>query len=229
MFTQDGKIVYEIRPCWSCDGTRICNEWVICQRCNGTGKADPRKPRGRNCPVCGKDAHNSLIRGKVLSLGTAKCGQCTDGTQPETPNDFLPDAIWLAIPVKVYRSNRHQTIGENLLGAGICSVTDYGRSKNWTDEQFIQAVQGKHMRPSAGQVTLSDRVTLVNHIGVFTNDNGYSVIPVPIAGPAMAQAIEQDLKHALNRAEGMAYGTRVTAMGGNGTVAADLARKKQLE
>ena len=181
MFTKDGKIVYEIRPCWLCHGTQVCNEWVTCKRCNGTGKADPSKPRGRNCPVCGKDAHNSLIRGKVLSIGTAKCTQCTDGTQPENPNDFIPDAIWRAIPVKVYRSSRHQTIGESLLGVGICSTTDYGRSREWTDEQFIAAVHDKHMKPSASQVTLPDRVTLVDHIGVFTNNNGYSIIPVPHA------------------------------------------------
>ena len=178
MFTKDGKIIYEIRPCWSCNGTRVVNEWVTCKRCNGTGKAAPSKPRGRNCPVCGK---GSFIRGRVLSIGTAKCTQCTDGTQTEDDNDFIPDAIWRAIPVKVYRSGRHQTIGESLLGIGIGSTTDYGRSKDWTDEQFITAVHDKLMKPSAGQITLPDRVTLVDHIGVFTNNNGYSIIPVPHA------------------------------------------------
>ena len=225
MFTKDGKIVYEIRPCWSCNGTRVVNEWITCKRCNGTGKADPNKPRGRNCPVCGKDAHNSLIRGKVLSIGTAKCTQCTDGTQPEDVNDFIPDTIWRAIPVKVYRSSRHQTIGESLLGIGICSTTDYGRSKDWTDEQFIAAVHDKHMKPSASQVTLPDRVTLVDHIGVFTNNNGYSIIPVPYADEILAEAIKQSLKHGLNRAEGMAYGNRIASMGGDGVTAAVLARR----
>lgn len=225
MFTKDGKIVYEIRPCCYCHGTRVVNEWVICKRCNGTGKADPSKPRGRNCPVCGKGAHDSFIRGRVLSIGTAKCTQCTDGTQPEDANDFIPDSIWHAIPVKVYRSGRHQTIGENLLGMGICSTTDYGRSKDWTDEQFIAAVHDKHMKPSAIQVTLPDRVTLVDHIGVFTNNSGYSIIPVPYATPVLPQVIEQDLKLGLTHAEGMAYGMRIAALGGDGTTAATLARK----
>ena len=58
----------------------------------------------------------------------------------------------------------------------------------------IAAVHDKHMKPSAGQVTLPDRVTLVDHIGVFTNNNGYSIIPVPYTDPILAKAIEQSLK-----------------------------------
>ena len=39
MFTKDGKIVYETRPCWLCNGTRVVDHIGVFTNNNHNGKA----------------------------------------------------------------------------------------------------------------------------------------------------------------------------------------------
>lgn len=209
------KLVMDVRSCWSCDGTRKVNEWVKCEACKGTGKVSIRK----RCMVCdpkGDHLHNSLIKGKKLSIGTAVCQSCTDGTQMENITDSADD-IWKTLNFKVYRSNRHQTIGESLLGLGCAwSTTDYGRHKSETDEALIENTRN-HSYIQACKFAQNDG-TICDHVGIFCNDNGYSVKAVFV--PTDATKIENLFRNGLSVDVGMQVGMNLANQGLNGTMIA---------
>ena len=90
--------------------------------------------------------------------------------------DAMPDEMFKALSFKVYRSGRVQTTVESLLGVGVYSCTDYGRHKHQTDEELIAKVR-EHSYVQACKV-VDKNLKVCDHVGIFTNDNGYSVIPV---------------------------------------------------
>lgn len=172
----DGKLVLETRTCWNCNGTQLINEWIKCPQCNGTGKQSNR----RNCLLC----RNQRVLGKtpsvVLSKGTGHCTSCTDGIMPEAIGDYAPQEMWQSLNFVVYRSDRQQQLVEKLFGFGCWSVTDYGDHKHLTDESLIAAVRyastGRHSIQACKFV--KEDFTVCNHIGIFCNNQGYSVVAV---------------------------------------------------
>ena len=79
--------------------------------------------------------------------------------------------------VQGVRSERPQTINERLLGSGmVYSCTDYGDHKQMTDDELIAKVK---QTTSVQATKISDKDdNVAEHIGIFTNQYGYSVIPV---------------------------------------------------
>lgn len=225
MQIENNHLVLETRPCSTCNGSLRINEWITCSACNGSGKKDPTKPKGRNCPVCGDNASNSLIRGKVLSIGTGIC-PCTrtetPGIEAETIYDSAPDSMFQALEFRVYPSNRHQTFAENLLGVGVYSCSDYGRYRNQTVDELIADVR-KHTYVQACKFVHRDDMTVCDHIGIFCNDSGYTVQAV-WGDPA---EIENNLKRGLSYSAGMAVGAKLAGLGLNGTMLAAGFRREE--
>lgn len=206
----DGKVVLGLRECSSCSGSLRVNDWVTCTACKGTGKLDPSKPKGRNCPVCKESS--SYARGKVLALNCKDC-HCTTtetpGMQAENICDTVPKEWIDALEIKVYRSNRPQGISENLFGSGLYSCVDYGRWQKRTDEDLIVDVRGSATYVQAIKIVNRETLQLCSSLGVFCNDGGYSVMPVF----EDAQAVEAKLKRQLTYEEGMYVGTKLAAEG----------------
>lgn len=205
----DGKVVLGLRECWNCYGTLRVNDWVTCTACKGTGKLDPRKPKGRNCKVCGS---SSYAKGKVLALNCKDCyctTTATPGKQAENICDTVPKEWIDALEIKVYRSTRPQGISENLFGSGLFGCVDYGRWQNRTDEELIADVRWSAIHVQAVKITRESDMQLCSSIGVFCNDGGYSVMPVF----EDAQAVEEQLKRQLTYDEGMYVGTKLVAEG----------------
>lgn len=213
MRLENNKLVLERRECWHCHGSRRVSGWVNCEVCKGTGKQRSNK----RCSACANTFHNQDLRGKVCKSDMLDCTICTDdGTVSETRTDCVPEEIYQGLTFKVYRSSRHQTYGENLLAprGSIYSLTDYGEYKNKTDEQIIAAVRS-HGHVHACQI-FDETNTLCDHVGIFCNSGGYSVIPV-FSNP---DAIEADLKAQLTPQQGMAIGMELYHRGLNGTLLA---------
>ncbi len=206
----NGQIILEVVPCFYCHGTRKVNEWVKCSICNGTGK---KANSNRRCPTCGDNFHNSLIRGKVLSIGTGICESCVDGTEVETLYDHATSEIWKSLNFKVYRSDRHQTINEYLLGNGcVYSCTDYGAYQKLTDGELIEKVKESSSHQA---ISFSTKEGLVcDHIGIFCNNQGYSVKAVFTVSP---KEIEKEFKKGLCVETGMMVGGELAKQGLNGT------------
>lgn len=207
MRLEHGKIILERRECWQCRGTRKVNEWIPCTACKGTGKKGARL-----CLTCKPQA--SFKRGFVLSIDTGVCQGCTDGTQAENFGESIPLSVWESLPIKVYRSDRQQTYGEYLLAVGcLWSSTDYGEHKKLTDEQLIAKVRSNGFGiPQASKVCTPEGV-LCDHIGIFTNHNGYTpkaVFDTPVA------------PNGLSVERGIAVGERLASEGLNGTLLAAL-------
>jgi RecJ-like exonuclease len=216
MRIENNRLILERTTCHSCHGTRRVNDWVKCESCNGTGKGSNR----RSCKECGGNLNNSLIRGKKLAIGIKECTACDlDGTVPESQYDAMPDSFWQALTFKVYRSERHQTFAESLLGVGVYSTTDYGRHQSQTDEQLIEEIR-KHTYIQAVKVT-NKELNFCDHIGIFCNRNGYSVIPVY----GKPEETQSDLESQLTAGQGIAIGTRLAGEGLNGTLLAAVYRK----
>jgi hypothetical protein len=172
----EGRMVYEPRACYSCDGAGSRDYNVLCPLWNSPVTKYP----GRVCPHCGtKNRHGH----KTVGTEHRQCDSCRGIGHPmETAYDSVPAAIVAAIPVRVYRSNRPQTWMEAHLAVGcLVSITDYGRYKSLTDTELAAKVKGEDLKsPQAisGIVSREDHGRVCSHIGVFTSDQGYSVIGV---------------------------------------------------
>jgi hypothetical protein len=140
----------------------------------------------------------------------------------ETLYDDAPKEMWQGLTFKVYRSDRPQTIGEYLLGHDCAySCTDYGGHKRLTDDELIHDVQFREYSDQASK--FADRKTgkVCDHMGIFCNDNGYSVKAVFGSG----EAVQNDLAAGLDVATGMRVGSAVSGIM-NGTLAVSQYRRK---
>lgn len=170
----DGKLVLENRACWNCNGTQRTNEWVTCPQCNGTGKQRNR----RNCLTCKNQRVLGSSLSVVLSVGTGNCNSCIDGIVPEQIGDYAPATLWQNLRFTVYRSDRQQQLIEKLFGFGCWSTTDYGDHKHLTDESLIAHVRFASGGIQACKFVKPDTMQICNHIGIFCNNQGYSVVAV---------------------------------------------------
>lgn len=174
MKVENGRMVYEPRACYSCEGKGSRDYYVLCPR---RGQANNKEP-GRVCSACGaKNKHDH----RTVGTEHRQCESCQgEGWPMETAYDTVPKEILQELPVKIYRSNRHQTWIEANLGGGLVSITDYGDHKKLTDEQLIAKVREDFRGTQAisGIVSRADHGRMCVHIGVLTSDNGYTVIGV---------------------------------------------------
>jgi hypothetical protein len=103
------------------------------------------------------------------------CPTCDGkGIVPENICDTA-DAIYLALPFKVYRQDRTASWNENHLGAGcVYSSCDYGAAWNANDDAgLIEKVKAQGFVQATKFAR--DDGTVANHIGIFVTRGGYSV------------------------------------------------------
>ena len=211
MRIEGNKVVLEDRDC-SCTwrGTPgLEAKRVTCPVCKGTGNGK-RGGRGQ-CKGCyGRKSVYSKTENVTCSLckGSARI--------PETSCDTMPDAMYLALPFKVYRHKRELTYAESLLAWNcVYSCSDYGRSYGASDESVLADVR------SHGHVQLckvaNKSLELCDHVGIFVAANGYSVRAVFQAdGLDALKTIASERSYS----DGMATGMKIAANGGNGTLGA---------
>ena len=167
---ENNKLVYGLEECFCApDGTEPGRK--PCHKCNGTARTKGGKGKGA-CRHC-------LNGTEVDTTQRVPCAWGCKGTHyiPATRCSYMPDAIFQSLTFKVYRSERPQTINERLLGSGmVYSCTDYGDHKQMTDDELIAKVK---QTTSVQATKISDKDdNVAEHIGIFTNQYGYSVIPV---------------------------------------------------
>lgn len=94
--SESGIVTYGLRECQSCNGTQRVGDYIPCSSCRGTGKKDPNKPKGRNCPACNRHG-GSYMKGRVYQQDMKDC-QCRStehpGQQKENSCDTVPEE-WL--------------------------------------------------------------------------------------------------------------------------------------
>lgn len=170
----DGHIVFGMRECRRCWGEGTVAKRQACPKCHGTGNG-PRGGHG-GCRTCyGSGArydHN------VQETCPTCEGVNSKAFEAEDICDRISDDDWRAFEFRVYRSNRPQTWGEAYMGAGVFSCTDYGVHKELSDDALIADVRERAGSVQAIKVADKDTLKVADHIGIFTNHNGYSVIAV---------------------------------------------------
>jgi len=191
MRVEDNIVILEPKDCTVCThDSRIPKgqvidrfEPMICPKCNGTG----RRGSGR-CRECNSSSYfaDTFPRtpGYVPnynSFTTRTCSYCNgnyNNAEQEDLTDRLPIEIIREIPIEVHRRpNRAITFNEANLGFGtIYSVVNYGRSREWTDEQFVAKV---HESPNLQACNYANRETheLCKKIVIVTSDQGFSAWP----------------------------------------------------
>lgn len=195
MRVEDGVVVLEKKDC-NCardsrlePGTVIDKfEPMICPKCHGTGKRG--NGRCRNCNERNGYWSNTFPRNPGYVANYEKwtiktCPHCNGNWQnfdDENLTDTLDAKYLLDIPMRVVRKpNRPITFNESHLGFGtIYSVVDYGRSRDWEDEQYFEAVRKDFGGFPSNQATkFTDRNTmrLCDEIVIVTSDQGFSAWP----------------------------------------------------
>lgn len=224
MILENGIVTLGFRQCWSCHGSLKRSEFVPCAKCSGTGKLDPKKSKGRNCPECAKNA--GFCKGKVLAVDAFPC-YCTEtatpGLQAETIRDICPREWVDALPITVYRSDRRQTLNENLFGGlGLYSCTDYGEWKRKTDEELIARVKERNTHgeqlTKVARLESDGLIHFAVGIGIFCNDQGYT--PRAMYTDDSAVKVEAVMSRMLGVSEGMEIGTKLASEGLNGSMLA---------
>lgn len=213
MRIDDGTIVLETRPCYGCDGSGTIASRTKCVACYGSGNG-PRGGRG-GCRKC----HGSGIGHDHDNRAT--CISCDGiGQRPEDLCDRVNDEDMQAFTLSVYRSDRAQSWNEAHMGHGcVYSCTDYGEHARMTDDELIARVRRSLKGVQATKIA-NRAMQVCDHIGIFCNDNGYSVRAVFES----AAEVERDAASELTVAEGSLFGQMIFAEGGNGTMAAATTR-----
>jgi hypothetical protein len=205
MRIKNGKAIYEEVQCWHCNGTGKIKQGISCPLYWQPVAHHP----GHKCPHCGaknKDSHG-LIGEEII-----ECYICNGkGVRVEDRHDYMPNGFFQSLDFKVYRSNRPQTMNEYLLGFDcVFSCTDYGQYKSMTDEELIVHVKESTTHQYCSVVDKDN--TICDHIGIFCNDNGYSVRAVFKQVPDInSMEIERD--------KGMLRGSLLAGQGLPGTYA----------
>lgn len=213
MKVQDGKLVYETKPCWCAEGERP-GQVQEYRRC----KYYDQKVKGRfpadHCPDCDATRQHSHLYS--ISTGQWKaCDRCNGTLRlPEGRTDYMPQEIVAAIPLKVFRLNRGMTFNESLLGMGcLWSCQDYGRAWSSQDSVTLKHVQEELQNHSAQACAVVDEEDrLPQAIGIFVNIGGYSVRSLTPDRLAK-MGLERDYE------TGMQAGIAVSNQGGHGTLA----------
>lgn len=167
----DGLPIFDIVECWDCHGRKEVTRFDLCPR---WGKANNTEP-GRKCSGCGatrKDGH------RTVGQHQESCKACNgEGTRLENRYDHDTSGFWKTLPMRVFRSDYPQSAMEQYLGVGLCSVMDYGRHKDLTDEALIEKVKSGILAPQYCTYVNAQNIVAVE-IVILCNNNGYSVLPV---------------------------------------------------
>ena len=221
MYIDDkGKIILEKVKCWDCKGTKKVEKFISCPLNNKPVKGKGY-PKGK-CPHCGtksKDRHGTI------GTHIIKCSTCNgNGTIKENicSQSKKGDQIYRDLPFIVYgESTRKQTYNEYLLGFNcVYSTTDYGDHKSLTDKELIDKVKEhdwvQFIKISKERVKGDKEYYICDHIGIFTNQSGYSVRPV------YKDNNETEIKLALEspKMEGFMKGIELSKENKNGTLEA---------
>ncbi len=212
---ENRTVILESKPCYGCDGTgkRFANEWQVCPDCNGTGNG---KRGGRNgCRKCSGMGKNIVVTKRLET-----CPNCNGtGNMPENRSDCVPPEWWNLFTFKVYRQERKQTYNEYLLGIGcVYSCTDYGTAARMSDETVIAEIKNEKGGDFLQLCKIANKENkLADHIGIFINENGYSVRPVYDSDGSDAK---QTIARERGKDEGFRVGTAIARNGGNGTLGA---------
>ena len=173
MKIDNGFLVMELKDCSSCYGRGIEFGRSNCERCLGTNKTKKGAGKGK-CRDCYDGT--KVDTNKVLPC--RKCNGNAKNFQMETPYDTIPTSEYVdKIPFVVHRSDRRQTVAESLLGVGIVSVSDYGAWKSLSDKELIQRANDRSYTQGIKLIRNKNDLRVCDRIGIFCNDNGYSVVP----------------------------------------------------
>ena len=215
MITQEnGKLVFGPRECTNCWGNGVENRQAPCPTCKGTG----RGPRGGKnaCRKCVMQGCGYIYIHDVPCTNCVAKGVPTASASQSDRYDYVSLEIWRSLTFKVYRSNRPQTGNEAILGHGcISSVTDYGRHKKLSDTELIEVVKNDKGVVQAATICDENNV-LVDHVGIFCHNQGYSLRAVYASPETTTQTISQER----TIKDYMATGMKIADAGGNGTMMA---------
>lgn len=221
MRLENGTLIMEKETCYGCmpSGSGRVPIRVTCPTCNGTqrgARGGRRTHAGTGCKTC--------IDGTVYSKTEFRpCSRCKGtGLDSEDYCSRIPMEVWRDLEFRVIRSNRSQSMNEALLGVGCCwSTTDYGDHKRMSDEELIAKVRDD--RSGATQATnvvrSKDDLRIADAIGIFCNDNGYSVRAIFDdlgESPEEQSGINKERTYT----EGLIVGAAISRAGGNGTLGA---------
>jgi hypothetical protein len=191
MRVENGTVILEKKDCYCSKHGRIPGVVVDkyapkqCPKCKGTGKRG--NGRCRNCN--NRDVYYSdtfpRTPGSVPDYDnytTKVCPRCNGNWQnalDENLTDNLPIEICRSIPVEVFKKpTREITFNEAHLGFGtVYSVVDYGRSRDWSDEQYIEAIH-ESMNIQVCNYVRKDDMKLCDCIDILTSNQGFSAWPV---------------------------------------------------
>ena len=211
MRVEDGRIVYEAKPCPGCNGTGRFRPVQRCPRYD-------RPQNGQPCPHCG--ATRKYDHHYLPSDQEETCVQCAGrGQVLEDRCDYLPREILSALPIVVVRSDRSITWNESYLGLGcLWSTVDYGRHRTMTDEELVAGVRNGQHGSTQAIAVVDDQGRLPPFIAICCSDSGYSVRSAWKL-PQLLQEWDEETGHMV--------GMAVYRAGGHGTMAA--ARGKPVE
>lgn len=212
---ENRTVILESKPCYGCDGTgkRFANEWQECPECHGTGRGKRGGQSG--CKQCHGARRIIAPTDKIET-----CPNCNGtGKMPENNCDCVPSAWWNLFTFKVYRQQRKQTYNEYLLGLGcVYSCTDYGTAASMSDEAVISKIKSEENGHFLQLCKIANKENkLADHIGIFINENGYSVRPVYESDGSDAKQL---IARECGKDEGFQVGTAIARDGGNGTLGA---------
>jgi hypothetical protein len=191
MDVANGSVVLNTKDCTSCkyhdpQGKQRKMKWRVCEKCKGTG----RRGNGK-CRNCNHSSYSfaDVNPGYVKFYDDTdleackKCGGDYKDRENENLSDNLPVHIWHDVPIVVGGSKqRPMSAGEQLFGAGVYTVIDYGRHKASTDEELIaymrtELVTGKTKVQATKAVRSKDDLTFCSGLAIMRADQGFSVIP----------------------------------------------------
>ena len=187
-----GLVVLESKNCTACQyhdppGKQRKMKWRVCEKCKGTG----RRGNGK-CRNCNHSTYSfaDVNPGYVKFYDDAdlevcrKCGGDYLNREMENLSDNLPATIWLDVPIVVspVTLNRQMTASEQLFGAGIYTIIDYGRHKASSDDELIEhmrkeLVSGKTRVQATKTVRSKDDLTFCSGLAIMRADQGFSVVP----------------------------------------------------
>lgn len=178
MKIDNGQLILERKNCRNCRMGTVPTK-IDCTKCGGSGNG----PRGgkngcRKCHGYGYewDQDNRLT-----------CEVCNGNYEnflSETPYDhihFSKDDIRIKV-IRDYAS-RAMSFGEQFIGVGLFSCTDYGRHKSQSDEELIESAfhfDERETNWTQGIKLIRDKndLRVCDALAIVVADQGYSVIPV---------------------------------------------------
>jgi len=146
MKIENGKIKYEYRTCWDCEGkktvvrNRLCPNW---------GKKTYRK----KCPVCGGIGKNGH---KTIGQYTKVCDTCNgEGVRLENSCDSMTKAErinWLENVTFKFVENQKKTFNDSYIGIGnLCGITDYTDHRH--DKGIVEKIKSQLLNDTTLQYT----------------------------------------------------------------------------